>query len=139
MTTGRTHTELKFSGDSRFISGIRAAVEFIAARDGLGDADRESLGAAWETVARNCITGLSEQHPLCRVLIDDFDDRMEVRLEHPSFSAPGFGATTVAAGMPDESHNLDITRRVDRVLYDARNGTASVTLVKFFTKKPPAS
>ena len=139
MTTGRTHTELKFSGDSRFISGIRAAVEFIAARDGLSGAERESLGAAWEIVARNCMTGLSEQHPLCMVLIDDFDDRMEVRLEHPSFSAPASEARAVAAGKPDESHSLDITRRVDRVLYDARNGTSSVTLVKFFTKKPPAS
>lgn len=135
MTTGRTHTELKFSGDSRFISGIRAAVEFIAARDGLGDADRENLGTAWEMVARNCIMGLSEQHPFCRVLIDDFDDRMEVRVEHPSCSAPASGARTVAAGKPDESHNLDITHRVDRVLYDARNGMSSVTLVKFFTNK----
>lgn len=139
MSTERTHTELKFSGDSRFISGIRAAVEFIAARDGLGDADRESLGTAWEMVARNCMTRLSDQHPLCRVLIDDFDDRMEVRLEHPSCSAPASEARTVAAGIPDESHNLDVTHRVDRVLYDARNGMSSVTLVKFFTKKPPAS
>lgn len=139
MTAGRTHTELKFSGDSRFISGIRAAVEFIAARGGLGDADREGLGTAWEMLARNCVTGLSEQHPLCKVLIDDFDDRMEVRLEHPSCSAPASGPRTVAAGKQDESRDLDVTRRVDRVLYDARNGTSSVTLVKFFTKKPPAS
>lgn len=139
MSAERTHTELKFSGDPRFISGIRAAVEFIAARDGLNDADRLSIGAAWEMVARNCMAGLSNQHPLCRVLIDDFDDRMEIRLEHPSCVSPAAGKNSSSAAKPEASRGLEVMRRVDRVLYDARNGMSSVTLVKYFGKKPAAS
>ena len=135
MRSERTHTEIKFSGDPRFLSGIRAAVEFIAARDGLSDAERECLGAAWEMVARNCMAGLSAHHPLCRVLIDEFGDRMEIRLEHPACAAPNVSA----AAKPDASRGLEVMRRVDRVLYDARNGMSSVTLVKFLGKKPPAS
>lgn len=126
---------MKFSGDPRFLSGIRAAVEFIAARDGLSDAEREGLGAAWEMVARNCMAGPAASHPLCRVLIDEFGDRMEIRLEHPACSAPN----PTAAAKPDASRGLEVMRRVDRVLYDARNGMSSVTLVKFFNKKPAAS
>ncbi|HKW88766.1 MAG TPA: hypothetical protein VJN21_08415 [Candidatus Acidoferrales bacterium] len=138
MSAGRTHTELKFSGDARFISSIRAAVEFIAARDGLNDSDRQSLGAAWEMVARNCMAGLSAQHPLCKVLIDDFDDRLEVRLEHPSCASPASASNSSSAAKPDAPRGFDVMHQVDRVLYDARNGMSSVTLVKYFSNKPAA-
>ncbi len=134
MSVERTHTELKFTGDARFLSGIRAAVEFIAARDGISSAEQAELGAAWEAVARNCMAGLSEKHPLCSVLIDEFEDRMEVRLEHPSCPSP----VAVPTGKSKAPVSADLMRRVDRVLYDARNGMSSVTLVKFFSRKPAA-
>lgn len=139
MSQIRTHTELKFSGDPRFLSGIRAAVEFIAARDGMSGAEQAELGAAWEALARNCMAGLTQKNPLCKVLIDEFDDHMEVRLEHPSCATQASGAGANAGGKSQSSRSPEVMRRVDRVLYDARNGVSSVTLVKFFHKKPAAS
>lgn len=137
MSAERTHTELKFTHDSRFLPGVRAAVEFVAARDGMSDAERENLGAASELLARECMAGLGEKDPPCRVLIEDFDDRIEVRLEHAARLAEASGAGSSKAGTP-AARGPEVMRRVDRVLYDARNGISSVTLVKFFSKNPAA-
>lgn len=135
MSAEGTHTELKFTGDARFVSGIRAAVEFIAARDGLSDRERKDIGEAWEALARNCMANLSANQPLCKVLINDFEDRLEVRLEHPSCSQSVSSAKPSAPGESEAQRGQDALRRVDRILYDSRNGTSSVTLVKFFSKK----
>ncbi|HEV2490920.1 MAG TPA: hypothetical protein VGT03_14030 [Candidatus Acidoferrales bacterium] len=137
MSAERIHAELKFTHDSRFLPGVRAAVEFIAARDGLSDAERENLGAASELLARECMAGLGEKDPPCKVQIEDFDDRIEVRLEHAARPAEASGAGASKAGTP-AARGAEVMRRVDRVLYDARNGISSVTLVKFFSKNPAA-
>jgi len=64
---------------------------------------------------------------------------MEIRLEHPSCVSPAAGKNSSSAAKPEASRGLEVMRRVDRVLYDARNGMSSVTLVKYFGKKPAAS
>lgn len=137
MSAERSHTELQFTNDARFLSGIRAAVEFVAARDGMSDAERVNLGAASEVAARGCMAGLCEKDPPCRILIDDFDDRIEVRLEHPARPPQISGSNSPAPEAPGV-RGPEVMRRVDRVLFDARNGISSVTLVKFFSKKPAA-
>jgi hypothetical protein len=138
VSAERTHTELKFTRDARFLPGIRAAVEFVAARDGLSDAERVNLGAASELAAREAVACLGEKDPPCRLLIVDFEDRIEVRLEHPARPAQSAASNSSKAEAPG-ARAFEVMRRVDRVLYDARNGISTVTLVKFLSKKPAAS
>lgn len=142
MTAERTHTELKFTKDPRLLAGVRAAVEFVAARGGMSEAERASLAEASEKAACSALKHLSEGQSLCAITIEEFDDRIEIRIERPakSESVPRANSSTgkLAGELAETGRASSAMRSVDRVLYEARNGKSSMTLVKFFSKKPAA-
>jgi hypothetical protein len=129
-----THTELRFTKDARLLAGVRAAVEFVAARGGMSDSERAGLAEASEKAACGAMQQLAEKQSLCSITIEEFHDRIEIRIERPvraeSKPVPNSSSGSAPSGQ------AGAWRFVDRVLYDAQNGKSSVTLVKFFSKKP---
>jgi hypothetical protein len=142
VSAERTHTELKFTRDPRLLAGVRAAVQFVAARGGMSEADGASLAEASEKAACGALKKLTGSQSSCSVAIAEFDDRIEIRIERPTKLEsvhPGNSSAMKSSGeIAEEQSALAALRCVDRVLYDARNGKSSTTLVKFFSKKPAA-
>jgi hypothetical protein len=137
----RTRTELKFSKDERLIAGVRGAVEHVANRHGLTEEERVDLGVAAGQACRAAMVQLDETCSLCDVVIDDYEDRVEVSVESPRHpkSAKINSSPERLAAVPVEEREAEIEKRVDRVKRDTSNGRERIILVKYFHKNPTHS
>lgn len=140
MNAERTHTELKFTRDPRLLAGVRAAVQFVAARGGMNEDECASLAEASEKAACGALKKLTDTQSFCSVAILEFVDRIEIHIERPA-KPESIQRGNSSGGKPggeiaEEGRGLAALRCVDRVLYDAQNGKSRTTLVKFFSKKP---
>jgi hypothetical protein len=136
-----TRTELKFSRDERLLAGVRGAVEHVANRHGLTAEERVDLGVAARQACRAAMVQLDETGSLCDVIIDDYEDRVEVSVESPRHpkSAKINSSLGSLAAVPIEEREAEMKKRVDRVDRDTSNGRERVILVKYFHKNPTHS
>lgn len=141
MNAEHTRTELKFSRDERLLAGVRGAVEHVANRHGLTVEERVDLGVAAGQACRAAMARLDETGSLCDVIIDDYEDRVEVSVESPRHPKPAKTNTSLGslAALPLEERETEIEKRVDRVDRDTSNGRERVVLVKYFHKNPTHS
>lgn len=141
MNAEHTRTELKFSRDERLLAGVRGAVEHVANRRGLNAEERVDLGVAAGQACRAAMVQLDETGSLCDVIIDDYEDRVEVSVESPRH--PRSVKTNSSLGslvaVPIEEREAEMKKRVDRVDRDTSNGRDRVILVKYFHKNPTHS
>lgn len=140
MNAEYTRTELKFSRDERLLAGVRGAVEHVANRHGLTVEERVDLGVAAAQACRAATVQLNETGSLCDVIIDDYEDRVEVSVEsprHPKLARIKSSRDSLAA--PLEEREREIEKRVDRVHRDTSNGRERIILVKYFHKNPAHS
>jgi len=136
ISAEHTRTELRFNGDERLLAGVRGAIEHIGRRHDVADEERIDAAVAAEQACRKAILQM-EDDSLCVVTIDDFEDRVEVSVESPRCSGHArrnSPAENVMALQPDE-REAEIKKRVDRADFEASNGRARTTLVKYFYKK----
>lgn len=128
------------SRDERLLAGVRGAVEHVANRHGLTEEERVDLGVAAGQACRAAMVQLNETGSLCDVVIDDYEDRVEVSVESPRHpkSAKTNSSLSLAA-VPIEEREAEIKKRVDRVDRDTSNGRERVILVKYFHKNPTHS
>ena len=136
-----TRTELKFSKDERLLAGVRGAVEHVASRHALTVEERVDLGVAAEQACRAALVQLDETGSLCDVIIDDYEDRVEVSVESPRQPKPAKISSSLGslAAVPIEEREAEMKRRVDRVDRNISNGRERVVLVKYFHKNPTHS
>lgn len=123
------------------LAGVRGAVEHVANRHGLTVEERVALGAAAGQACRAAMAQLDETGSLCEVIIDDYEDRVEVSVEtprHPKSAKINSSLGSLAA-VPIEERETEIEKRVDRVDRDTSNGRERVVLVKYFHKNPTHS
>ena len=141
MNADHRRTELKLGRDERLLAGVRAAVEHVANRHGLTVEERVDLGVAAGQACRAALIQQDEPGSLCDVIIDDYEDRVEVSVESPRHpqSAKINSSLGSLAGMPLEERETEMKKRVDRVDRDTRNGRERVILVKYFHKNPTHS
>ncbi|MGH9730130.1 MAG: hypothetical protein ACRD4A_00410 [Candidatus Acidiferrales bacterium] len=141
MNAEHTRTELKLSGDERLLAGVRGAVEHVANRHALAVQERVDLGVAAEQACRAAFVQLDEMGSLCDVIIDDYEDRVEVSVESPRHpkSAKINSSLGSLAAVPIEEREAEMKKRVDRVDRDTTNGREWVVLVKYFHKNPTHS
>lgn len=66
---------MEITSDPRLRAGMRAALEHICGRHGLGEEDRHELVASVEA---ECVNDLRNGSANCAVTIDEMDDRVEV-------------------------------------------------------------
>lgn len=136
-----TRTELKLSRDERLLAGVRGAVEHVANRHGLTVEARVDLGVAAAQACRAATVQLNQTGSLCDVIIDDYEDRVEVSVEsprHPKSARINSPRNSLAA-VPLEEREREIEKRVDRVHRDTSNGRERIILVKYFHKNPAHS
>ena len=80
---------------------------------------------------------------MLRVVLQDFNDRVEMTIEHSGEPLPTAGLDTFCAQAGNESESklssaLQV-KKVDRVQYETRDGVSRVILIKYSGARPRES
>jgi hypothetical protein len=130
-----SRTVLHLSRDDRLIAAVGGAVAHFAERAGLDDSARNLLTAALEDLCRQTLPLLNGNGEGMDVAIEDFDDRLQISVEHRGEAEPSVGVESFIADCARESKQrvtgVHLMRTVDRIEYDARDGSIRTTLVKY--------
>jgi hypothetical protein len=122
--------------DSRLVGVFCSAVEHQAIQAGLESDACSQLARAAGDVCRETISHLAVDGQCVDVTLDTFSDRIEIAIHCRGLAMPAVGlekyaiAGTAADG-PGGLNGMELLCRVDRVLYNAEDGIARTTLVKF--------
>jgi hypothetical protein len=129
--------ELTLTNDSRLVSAVTGAVNHFAVRAGFDAAARKALIEATEQACLDTFKLLPSDDAPLGVVIEDFEDRLEITFEHTGEATPSAGLETFGiAGLEDAQSGLALLSRVDRVQYHTEEGISRMKLVKYH---PPAS
>lgn len=135
MPREHSRTRVHLSPDGRLVAAVGGAVAHFAARAGLEDAACHQLTEALEDLCRQTLPLVQGQGDGLDVAIEDFEDRLEIIVEHNGAAQPSLGMESFIADCARKL-NLRVTgagmmRSVDHIEYDARNGSIRTTLVKY--------
>ncbi len=146
MSAEPTRTELRLTRDERLLAGVRGAIERIGSRHG-ESVDCIDLALAAEKACREAMVQLDEARlgnadSFCTVTIDDFEDRIEVRVEGPRNSAPAGGPDSRGEKLDSFAGKFATVTPAEReaesqkcgghVEADSSNGRMRAKLVKYF-------
>jgi len=140
MTDDSTRVELHLDKDPRFVSAVRSAVHFQATRAGLEEKGCENFAQASEEVCREALTQITDADGGLNVTLDTFPDRMEISIHHRGRLIPAVGLESFApSGATSDGtsgvNGMELMSRVDRVMFNAQEGVARTTLVKYLHGK----
>jgi hypothetical protein len=143
MTREHSRTTIQLSRHAQMVPGVGGAVAHYADRAGLNEAARDSLVSALEDFCRETLPLLGSNGGRLTVAIEEFEDRIEIVVEHHGLARPSAGMDTFLSGNGSSSDarllGIRLLRNVDRVEYDSRNGSVRTTLVKFLHPRLGAS
>jgi hypothetical protein len=133
VTREHSRTILHLSRDDCLIAAVGAAVAHFAQRVGIENAACNLLTSALEELCRQTLSLLNGDG--LDVAIEDFDDRLQISVEHRGEPQTSVGVESFIAECARESKQritgLHLIRTVDRIEYDARNGNIRTILVKY--------
>jgi len=143
MADESTRVEFHLDRDPRLISAVRSAAHFQASQAGLEEQGCENFATASEDVCREALTQITDADGGLDVTLDSFPDRMEISIHHRGQLVPAVGLETFA--LPDLAergagglNGAELLSRVDRVMFNSKEGIARTTLVKFLQPKRSA-
>ena len=136
-----TRTEFRLSPDAQLVLGVVVAAEHFARRRNLDEAAVQSLMRAAQDACQSTFQLLSGDSPTLGVVITEFDDRIEMTIEHQGEALPTAGLDTFLDAAADDASTgqlsgFTLMTLVDRVQYQTEAGTQRMTLVK---NAPPDS
>jgi hypothetical protein len=142
VTREHSRTVLHLSRDDRLIAAVGGAVSHFAERVGMDDTACHLLTAALEELCRQTLPLLNGSGDGLDVAIEDFEDRLQISVEHQGKAQPSVGVESFIAECARESDQrisgVHLIRTVDRIEYDARNGSIRTTLVKYLPFDKPS-
>lgn len=135
MTREHSRTILHLTRDDRLVAAVGGAVAHFAERVGMENAACNVLTSALEELCRQTLPLLPESGDTLDVAIEDFEDRLQIIVEHHGARQPTVGVDSFIASCARESNRgiagAQLIRTVDRIEYDARDGSIRMTLVKY--------
>lgn len=135
MACEHSRTVLHLSPDDRLIAAVGGAVAHFAERVGMDDSARILLIGALEDLCRQTLPLLNGNGEGMDIAIEDFDDRLQISVEHRGEAQPSVGVESFIAecarGSKQRVTGVHLMRTVDRIEYDARDGSIRTTLVKY--------
>ena len=140
MTDELTRVAFHLDRDPTLISAVHCAVQFQASRTNLEEKTCAEFAKATEGICREALSHLTDADGGLDVTLDTFSDRIEVSIRHHGRLMPPVGLETSTA---TQTHDNGDTRLsavqplscVDRVSFNAEDGVAHTTLVKFLRPK----
>jgi hypothetical protein len=136
MATDSTRVVCHLDHDPRLVTAVHAALHFQASHAGLEAGDCDELCKACEEVCLEALSQLADSGEGLEITIDTFSDRIEISIDHKGQLIPPVGLEIFAipnSTARDSSglNGMKLLERVDRVLFDSKEGVARTTLVKF--------
>ena len=127
--------EFRITADALLVPGVVAAAAHFGRRRGLDEAAVQSLMRAAKDACESTFKLLSKEAPTLGVVFSEFDDRIELVIEHKGEALPTAGLDTFLNAGEDDAAPGDISgftlmTLVDRVQYQTEDGTQRMTLVK---------
>jgi hypothetical protein len=123
--------------DDRLMAAVGGAVAHFAERVGMDGSACHRLTSALEDLCRQTLPLLngSADNDGLDVAIENFDDRLQISVEHRGKAQPSVGMESFIAECARQSDQritgVHLIRTVDRIEYDASNGSIRTTLVKY--------
>ncbi|HTV60252.1 MAG TPA: hypothetical protein VMJ93_15375 [Verrucomicrobiae bacterium] len=140
MSVETSRAELTVPKDKRLFGALAAVIFHAGQRTGL---DEAAQGALSEAAMQACdqalelAVGEAGEEPKVNVTVENFDDRVEVTVEHHGAADPAAGLDTFVAGGEGKSASALQGTGVDRVQYEARDGWSRTRLIKYAAGKAP--
>ena len=136
MTAEFIRVVLRLDRDPRLAAAVRRAVRFQSLHAGLDEGSCDALAGASEEVCFQTLARLPEAEVGLQVTLDTFCDRIEVSIHHPAPMVPPVGLDAFAVPRANDGNSngvngTELMARVDKVMFDAHDGVARTTLVKF--------
>jgi hypothetical protein len=77
-----TRTQLRLEGNPRLLAAVAPVILHAAQRVGLAAQAGEAFEHATEEICKQTLTLMNGRDPFLHVTVEDFDDRIEVIIEH---------------------------------------------------------
>jgi hypothetical protein len=141
MTDESTHVAFHLDRDPVLLSAVHCAVQFQASRASLEEKSCAEFAKAAEGVCREALSHLTDADGGLDVTLDTFPDRIEVSIHHHGQLMPPVGLDIFTAPITHENREsnrlsgVQLLSCVDRVSFNAEDGVAHTTLVKFLRPK----
>ena len=124
--------ELQLPNDPRATSAVSGAVEHLAGRAGFATAQQKEVAAAAEAACRAAFRRLGDYDSTVGVTVEEFEDRIEVTVEHSGEIAPAVGLEEiVSTASSREGADQGLLARMDRVQYQTVGGVSRMILIKY--------
>jgi hypothetical protein len=140
MTDESNRVAFHLDRDPTLLSAVHCAVQFQATRASLEEKSCAEFAKAAEGVCREALSHLTDADGGLDVTLDTFSDRIEVSIRHHGKLVPAVGLETFTAPVTRENGDtrlsgIQLLSCVDRVSFNAEDGVAHTTLVKFLRPK----
>ncbi len=140
MTKELSRAELRFPPDPLLLLGVATAAEHFGKRIHLGPDAVDALKRAAEGACQSTFKLLAGDSALLGVIFEEFEDRVEITIEHQGEALPSAGLDTFLDAVggeapPDELSGIMLMALVDRVQYETVAGTQRMTLIKYAPAK----
>jgi hypothetical protein len=128
----KTRTEFKLAGgDARLVNAVASAVRHTARRAGVPEVADAAFARAAAHACRLTLPLLNGSDPFLHVAIEEFQDRVEVTLEHSGRSMPGSQVESLGENPTGTSALVDAgSHEIDGVHSERYGERSRVTLVK---------
>lgn len=133
--------ELHLSGDEQMTAAIGGAVAHFGQQAGLDEAESEALAASLEEFCKQTQSSSQGESCTLRVLIEDFEDRIEIVIEH---SGPRQPTAEVEPRRATTSHQasgrmagVEVVRILDRseIIFDGGRKGFRTRMVRYLSPR----
>ena len=137
-----TRTEVVVVDDPRLLAAVGGIVEHVGERVGLPTTELRALADATDEACRATFPLAGNHDVKLKIIIQDFPDRIEVTLEHGGEPVPAAGSYAFAGRAAEQAgtgkaSGSALMAKVDRVLFETRDGRSRMTLVKYIGNHAP--
>jgi hypothetical protein len=142
VASEHSRTELIIEDDARLLRAVGGVVQHASDHVGFSEEMKQEFADAAEEACRETFPLGNKDGTELRVVIEDFDDRVEVILDSTGEPLP---KAAIAILSPQGRGSLTksgaarsaLLARIDRVLYETKNGRPRIKLVKYIPGRAP--
>ena len=144
VASEHSRTELIIEHDARLLRAVGGVVQHASDHVGFAEETKQEFADAAEEACRETFHLGNKNGTELKVTIEDFDDRVEVILDSTGEPLPQAAISVLSPQVQGTSTKGGAARgallaRIDRVLYETKNGRPRIKLVKNLPGRAPKS
>ncbi len=126
---------MRLPADAHLVGAVTGAVEHFAQEAGLDEPVQKQLMSAAEQACLDTFQRAESPSAPIDVTVEEFPDRLEIRISYSGDSAPAIGldAFVAAPGKANSAPGAGLMELVDRVQYDTEGAVSRLRLIKYLS------